>query len=145
MAPDYPPRFLAGVLFFNEGDYFEAHEVWEDQWHETHGPDRRFLQGMIQVAVGLLHFANGNVRGALRLYASSRDYLQPFRPGHLGLDLEKLFAEQEACYAELLAAPEPKPRLEPEDALLPHLELTPPPSRWPNPRELLPPEDEKER
>ena len=37
----YDPRYLAGILFFNEGDYFEAHEVWEDLWAESHGDERR--------------------------------------------------------------------------------------------------------
>ena len=45
---EYDPRYLAGILHFNRGDYFEAHEVWEDLWHDKAGPDRRFYQGLIQ-------------------------------------------------------------------------------------------------
>ncbi len=59
---DYDARYLGGVRFFNEGDFFEAHEVWEDLWLNTAGPERRFYQGLIQAAVALYHFGNGNLR-----------------------------------------------------------------------------------
>src|SRR5947209_6840093 len=74
----YDPRYLAGIVLFNRGDFFEAHEVWESLWMETHGPEKPFVQGLIQAAVGLCHFCNGNVRGAVKLYRSSRDYMQRF-------------------------------------------------------------------
>src|SRR5262245_57419384 len=56
----YDPRYLAGVLFFNRRDFFEAHEVWEDLWQECTGPERKFVQALIQAAVALYHFGNGN-------------------------------------------------------------------------------------
>lgn len=142
MPVDYDPRFLAGVMLFNQGDFFEAHEVWEDLWHETVGPDRRFIQGMIQVAVGLLHYANGNMRGALRLYHSSRDYLQPYHPRHLGVDVDQLCQRQEEAYSPLLATPEPKPRVELLVEHLPVIDLVPPPQAWPDPMLYLPAEEE---
>src|SRR5262245_54282863 len=55
---DYDARYLAGIQLFNHRDFFEAHEVWEDLWQECAGPERRFYQGLIQAAVGLLHFSN---------------------------------------------------------------------------------------
>src|SRR5215475_10621128 len=88
-SPEYDPRYLAGVLLFNRGDYFEAHEVWEDLWADSAAPDRRFYQGVLQAAVGLLHFCNGNLRGAVKLYRSSLDYLSPFAQTHQRLDLNE--------------------------------------------------------
>src|SRR3979490_1033221 len=72
----YDPRYLAGILFFNGQDFFEAHEVWEDLWADSYGDERRFYQGLIQAAVGLCHFGNGNLNGAVKLYNSSRDYMR---------------------------------------------------------------------
>lgn len=140
-APNYEPRYLAGILYFNQGDYFEAHEVWEDLWHDATGRDRRFYQGLIQVAVGLLHFANGNARGAQRLYQSSRDYLQPTRPAYMGLNVEKLLSEQEACCEPLRREPLPQP-LELADELLPTIELVPAPATWPDPKQFLPDDED---
>jgi len=53
-----------GIIFFNAGHYFEAHEVWEDLWRETSGDLRLFYQGLIQTAVGLYHLSRGNMIGA---------------------------------------------------------------------------------
>src|SRR5688572_23543237 len=52
-----------GIIFFNGGRYFEAHEAWEDLWRETTGPDRLFYQGLIQAAVGLHHLTQHNKVG----------------------------------------------------------------------------------
>ena len=43
---DYDPRYLAGIVLFNRGDYFEAHEVWEELWADSHGTERKFHQGL---------------------------------------------------------------------------------------------------
>lgn len=61
---DGSAKLNAGIGFFNEGRYYDAHEVWEDLWRETPEPRRRFYQGLIQAAVGLYHLQNGNDRGA---------------------------------------------------------------------------------
>lgn len=61
--------FDAGRERFNAGDYFAAHELWEDLWRETHGTSRAFVQGMVQVAVGLHHHSTGNVLGARSVLA----------------------------------------------------------------------------
>ena len=31
---EYDPLYLAGVVKFNECDYYECHEVWEELWTE---------------------------------------------------------------------------------------------------------------
>jgi predicted metal-dependent hydrolase len=143
----YDPRYLAGIVLFNRGDFFEAHEVWEDLWMETAGDPRRFYQGLIQAAVGLCHFCNGNVRGALKLYRSARDYMQRFGPHHLGLDVAEFWRQMELCYAELLHHPDldertETQRIEPDVNLFPNITLNPPPEAWPDPAAFLPKEEE---
>jgi predicted metal-dependent hydrolase len=54
-----------GRLLFNRGQYFEAHEVWEDLWRLQQDPYRKTCcQGLIQAAVGLHHLDRGNTLGA---------------------------------------------------------------------------------
>src|SRR5688572_26901255 len=105
----YKPLFLQGIEHFNACDFFEAHEVWEELWTETEGADRRFYQGLIQVAVCLHHFGNENTRGAIKLYHSCQKYLDDYRPKHLGVDVDKLIAELGRCCAEILASQEEFP------------------------------------
>jgi uncharacterized protein len=104
---EYDPRYLAGAELFNRGEYFEAHEVWEDLWHDTPGPDRRFYQGLIQAAVAVYHAGNGNTRGARRLFYSGRQYMSAFPDRHLGLEVPAFWAAMERALAEFLSGPTP--------------------------------------
>jgi len=119
----YDRRYLAGIEHFNVCDFFEAHEAWEELWTEYQGPSRKFYQGLIQVAVCLHHFGNGNARGAIKLYHSSRGYLNEYRPFHEGVNLDKLFREMEACCQELLASTETFPRVEMNPELIPEIHI----------------------
>ncbi len=98
-------RYLQGVDCFNRRAFFRAHEVWEDLWRASRGPDREFYQGLIQVAVCLYHFGNGNLRGARKLYHTATAHLQAYLPQHAGLDVAGLVGDLETCCAELLAGP----------------------------------------
>jgi predicted metal-dependent hydrolase len=119
----YDPLYLQGIEHFNVCDFFEAHEVWEELWTDYQGPLRKFYQGLIQVAVALHHFGNGNIRGAKKLYNSSRAYLDPYRPICEGLDLDKLFAEMERCFAEIINSTEEYPQVEVDPELIPEIHL----------------------
>ena len=140
--PDYDPRYLAGILFFNDEDYFEAHEVWEDLWAESHGDERRFVQGLIQSAVGLFHFCGGNLGGAVKLYRTSREYMRPCGSPFLGLDTDAFWAQMERCFRPLLITAEPDRTLRPDPTLLPAISLNPVPAAWPDPAEFVRDEDE---
>lgn len=137
-TPTYDPRYLAGIVLFNRGDFFEAHEVWEALWMDTGGgPDKRYVQGLIQAAVGLCHFCNGNVRGAVKLYHSSRDYMTRNDAPHLGLDTAAFWLQMQTCFAALLAVPEPDRHTVIDEELLPTIALAPAPDHWPDPAEFL--------
>ncbi len=127
--PTYDPLYLRGIELFNECEFFEAHETWEELWTEYRGEGRKFYQGMIQVAVALQHFVNGNLRGAKKVYASSRNYLQAYPTVYEGLDLTDFLAQFEQCFQTVLqfetdspselAKPEIDPELIPEIHLIP--------------------------
>ena len=127
-AVEYPPLYLEGIEHFNVCDFFEAHEVWEALWSDYQGPSRKFYQGLIQAAVGLHHFGNGNIRGARKLYHSTRAYLEPYGPRHLGLDLEKFLQEFQHCFAEVVASQEEFPEIDIIPDLIPEIHLDPAPS-----------------
>jgi predicted metal-dependent hydrolase len=101
--PAADPRLLQGIACFNRRAFFEAHEVWEEIWREVRGPSRNFYKGLIQAAVCLYHFENGNLHGARTLFRGGSGYLQPFRPRHLGIDVDRLLADWERCCRPLVA------------------------------------------
>ncbi len=124
---DYHPLYLQGIEHFNQCDFYESHEVWEELWKDEQGPARAFYQGLIQAAVALHHFGNGNIRGARKLNLSCRKYLDPYRPKHLGLDLERFLAQLDGCFAEIMASQEEFPRIEIDAETIPEIHLDPPP------------------
>jgi predicted metal-dependent hydrolase len=65
-------RYQVVIRHFNAREFYDAHEVWEDVWRESHGMEKRFLQGLIQAAVALHHHSTGNVVGACSLMARAR-------------------------------------------------------------------------
>jgi predicted metal-dependent hydrolase len=125
-AEPYDPLYLQGIAWFNACEFFEAHEVWEELWKNYSGELRLFYKGLIQAAVALHHFGNGNIRGARKVYRSSRGYLNEYRPTCVGLDLEKFLAEFDACFAEVAASQEEYPHIEINPDLIPEITLDPP-------------------
>ena len=121
----YDPRYLEGIEHFNTCDFFEAHEVWEDLWKDTEDSSRLFYKGLIHVAVCLHHFGNGNIRGAKKLYGSSRGYLEPYGPKYMGLDVTKLLAELEVCCRDIMASQEQFPKIDIVPDLIPEIHLQP--------------------
>jgi uncharacterized protein len=125
-AEVYDPLYLKGIAYFNACEFFEAHEVWEDLWKSYAGPLRLFYKGLIQAAVALHHFGNGNIRGARKVFGTSRGYLVHFGPSCEGLDLEKFLAEFDVCFADVVATDEEFPKIELDPNLIPEIWLQPP-------------------
>src|SRR6201987_3609031 len=44
--------FHRGLELFNLTHFYDAHEVWEDVWRAAPAAEKKFLQGLIQIAVG---------------------------------------------------------------------------------------------
>ena len=95
-------RFMAGIAHFNAGEFFEAHEVWEELWMECASAERRFVQALIQAAVAMHHFRRGNAAGARRLFHSGRRYMEPYRPRFWGLDIDDFWSRMESHLAPAL-------------------------------------------
>ena len=62
-----------GRVAFNRGEYFEAHEVWEEVWRELAGVERVLMQGLIQIAAGLHHLRQHRPRPAASLLRKGID------------------------------------------------------------------------
>ena len=82
-----------GIELFNRGEFFDAHEVLEDVWRAAPTEEKRFLQGLIQIAVGLHHHSTGNKIGARSLLARADRNLSTYPEGLAGLKLTPLRAE----------------------------------------------------
>ena len=82
--------FFAGLLAYEEKDFFEAHELWEELWSEYYLDDKTFIQGLIQLAVSFVHLGNGNLKGAKSLLKKSTDKFSSYSGLHRGINIDKL-------------------------------------------------------
>lgn len=141
-AAEYDDRYLAGVVRFNAGEYFDAHEVWEELWLDCPSADRRFYQSLIQAAVALYHWSRGNRAGAARLFGSGRRYMEPYRPHHHGLDVDAFWRAVGAKLGDtgrvggVSDGGDSQPAAHASGSEMPpRITLVPAPARWPDPRE----------
>jgi len=124
--PEYDPRYLAGIDCFNRHEFFEAHEVWEELWLDCPSADRRFYQSLIQAAVALYHWSNGNARGTSRLFRSGRAYMSAYADPHRGLATGEFWEAMATAVAETSTESPPAtgkrldPRLVPRITLMDH-------------------------
>lgn len=125
-SAEYDPRYLKGIAFFNACEFFEAHEVWEELWKDYSGELRLFYKGLIQAAVALHHFGNGNIRGARKVYLSSSGYIEEYGPTCEGIDVEQFLSQLAECFAEVTASTEQFPKIDINPDLIPEISLDPP-------------------
>ena len=78
-ALDVAARLYEAELFF------EVHEVLEPLWRDARGSERDALQGLIQIAVGYQHLANGNLAGARALLTDGATLIAGRRVGDVDL------------------------------------------------------------
>ena len=86
------PRFKKGLELFDQGKYFECHDVIEELWLETDpkDPNRDLYKGVIQAAAAIYQFDRGILSGAKALYETSSGYLEKYNSNALGVDVERI-------------------------------------------------------
>jgi len=100
--------YRRGIQLFNHEEFYDAHEVWEDVWREAHGREKKFLQGLIQVAVAFHHHSTGNVTGARSLLGRAGKNLADYPEGFLGIGVPALL-ESLAMWQAVLSSGGTKP------------------------------------
>jgi predicted metal-dependent hydrolase len=100
--------YRRGISLFNQRNFFDAHEVWEDVWRESTGPEKKFLQGLIQVAVAFHHHSTGNLVGAQSLLERARRNLAEYPEEFGGIGLAALL-DSMAAWREAIASGEESP------------------------------------
>ncbi len=110
VAPDeaVARAVVQAAALWNEGLFFEVHEVLEAVWQRETGERRQALQGVIQIAVAYHHLAHGNPRGARTLLREGRARLAAVPPGTLpALDAGALLAATASAEVALTTAGAP--------------------------------------
>ena len=95
------PYYTAYFTCFNEGRYYEAHDVLEHLWLRCRDRNALFYQGLIQIAGAFVHLQKQHLhplhpkhgrrlRPAVRLFRLGAQNLAHFGSPHLHLDVAAL-------------------------------------------------------
>lgn len=95
-AADMDALFQKGLSEYEKGDFFEAHEAWEDLWSDYNFPDQKFIQGLIQLSVSFVHLGNGNMIGARNLLKKCQNKFAEYTGIHRNINLIELKSAIEA-------------------------------------------------
>lgn len=96
-----PPAFWLGVEQFNQHQFYACHDTLEELWMEAGEPDKKFYQGILQIAVALYHLGNQNWRGAVILLGEGINRLRSYPPDYGGIDVAAFLEEAASLLAEL--------------------------------------------
>lgn len=88
-----PIEFWQGVEQFNQREFYACHDTLEALWIEAMEPNKRFYQGILQIAVGLYHLGNQNWRGAVILLGEGMHRLQGYPDDYHDINVEALLAQ----------------------------------------------------
>ncbi|MHB8539742.1 MAG: DUF309 domain-containing protein [Candidatus Acidiferrales bacterium] len=109
-------KFRQGIILFNSREFFKAHEVWEELWLVAVGPDKMFLQGLIQLAAASHHDSRGNREGTKSLLEAAMKKLEKYPDKFRGVNLHTLRGAANSWIAALVrgenAVPNSLPRIE---------------------------------
>ena len=90
MATRPDPALAAALALFAQEDWYACHDAMEALWQESPEPRRKPLQALVQIAVAMVHWQQGNRRGAALLWgeavarlAHCHDELDGVDLGHL--------------------------------------------------------------
>ncbi|MEG4089546.1 DUF309 domain-containing protein [Microcoleus sp. Pol12B4] len=100
MTEEIPIEFWQGIEQFNSQDFYACHDTLEALWMEADEPEKRFYQGILQIAVALYHLGNQNWRGAVILLGEGINRLSYYQPSYAGIAVEDLLGHS----AKLLSA-----------------------------------------
>ena len=90
-----------GAECFDRGEWWHAHEAWEDGWRSVSGQHRHYLKGLIQLAAANYHLERGNRRAAQRLFDGAARHLADSEPLRWPFDTGVLLAVCAAAAARL--------------------------------------------
>lgn len=86
-------EFERGITEFNQQQFYACHDTLEAIWVDAPEADKRFYQGILQVAVACYHLSNDNLRGAIILLGEAVRRLYDYQPDYEEINVEQLLEQ----------------------------------------------------
>jgi predicted metal-dependent hydrolase len=102
-------RLREGIRLFNEGRFFESHEILESFYRETAVTNKPFLEGLIQLTAAFrIFFDFGEIEGPVRMVRQALIRFENYQPAFLQVRVKELCEAMEA-WAKATEAKEAPP------------------------------------
>lgn len=99
---DLDAHYLGYFECFNQGLFYEAHDVLEELWlADRHGPNHSFHKGLIQLAGAFVHLQKNRLRPSAALFKLARTNLQKYPAQHDRLSIAQTLSLIEEWLREL--------------------------------------------
>ena len=90
-------RLREGIRLFNDGRFFECHEILEGFYRETEDANKPFLEGLIQLAAAFRLFCDfGEIKGSVRMIHQALIRFENYQPAFLQVRVKDLCQAAEA-------------------------------------------------
>ncbi len=96
-----PETFWLCIKQFNQMQFYYCHDTLEAIWIEAPELDKRFYQGILQIAVGCYHLSNLNQQGAMILLGEGIKRLSEYQPVYYDIDVTQLVTESYSLLTSL--------------------------------------------
>jgi uncharacterized protein len=107
MPESIAERLALAITQFNQQDFYACHDSLEALWVEAATDEKKFYQGLLQIAVAYYHLGNHNGRGAVVLLGEGRFRLLAYAPSYAGIAVEQLRQDTQPLLTDLqVLAPE---------------------------------------
>ncbi len=84
-------RLREGIGLFNEGRFFESHEILEHLYQETEDINKPFLEGLIELAVAFRIYTEfGEIRGPVRMIYQALIRFENYQATYLDIRVKDL-------------------------------------------------------
>jgi predicted metal-dependent hydrolase len=90
-----------GIELFNEGRFFESHEILEQFYHQTEAAHKPFIEGLIQLAAAFRLYSDfGEVKGPVRMIHQALIRFENYQPSYLEIRVRDLSESMESWAAK---------------------------------------------
>jgi len=96
-----PAALITSIEQFNQGGYYECHDILEELWMAESRPIRDLYKGILQIGVAFYHLQHKRYRPVVTLLQRGSGYVRAFAPTCMGLDLDQLLADAGRCLSEV--------------------------------------------
>lgn len=87
---ELPTSVRQGLDALNQGEYFAAHEYFEDAWRETQDSSREFYRSLLHISGGLYRLTEDRPGAAKKFFRRALHWLQFFSDTHMDLQVENI-------------------------------------------------------